>query len=328
MGEHTEERVSGVDQIALGAPLIEAKHLRLLSVLQDTGSHTKAAELLNYTQSAVSQQVSGLERKLGVKLVERGQHGVTLTPSGVLLVRFADPVLRTLRLAHSELMAMRDRESRTVRIATFASATATLLAATIAYLAKESEELEIVFLEYGADEALDALATGAVDIALVFDFETKPLSESALAHLRAVELVRERMWLVTAEEPVEKGVEALRALSGARWIAACEDCGDYLEALGRSVGFSPEVIFRTNDFVGLQSLVERGYGVGILPDLVLAAYHAPKLVATQLHGIPVRRVLAVTSEGLLQRPAVHETLLALRRVAAGDVEPKCIPETI
>ena len=70
--------------------------LRLLSVLREValrGSFSAAAEALDYTQPAVSQQIARLEKQVGVKLIEREPRGVRLTPAGEVLV--ATPIRKT-----------------------------------------------------------------------------------------------------------------------------------------------------------------------------------------------------------------------------------------
>ncbi len=61
--------------------------LRAFSALADAGSYTRAARQLNVTQAAVSQQVKGLEQRLGIALVARLGRGVELTDAGARLAR-------------------------------------------------------------------------------------------------------------------------------------------------------------------------------------------------------------------------------------------------
>lgn len=61
--------------------------LRAFSAVADTGSYSAAADQLNVTHAAVSQQVKSLEKRLGVDLVERTGRGIQLTDEGVLLAR-------------------------------------------------------------------------------------------------------------------------------------------------------------------------------------------------------------------------------------------------
>jgi LysR family glycine cleavage system transcriptional activator len=64
--------------------------LRAFSVVAETGSYTLAADRLNVTHAAVSQQVKALENRLGVVLVTRNGRGIQLTNEGALLARDLD----------------------------------------------------------------------------------------------------------------------------------------------------------------------------------------------------------------------------------------------
>jgi len=61
------------------------KYIALLKIIE-AGSFTKAAELLGYTQPALSQMIASLERELSVKLLYRSRYGVQLTPEGERLL--------------------------------------------------------------------------------------------------------------------------------------------------------------------------------------------------------------------------------------------------
>ena len=60
----------------------------------ETGSFSKAAEALNYTQSGISQMMAGLEEELGVQLFARINRGVTLTDNGMTIVEVDKDVFR------------------------------------------------------------------------------------------------------------------------------------------------------------------------------------------------------------------------------------------
>src|SRR5579885_556907 len=92
---------------------VELRHLAALQALADTGSFGRAAEELGYTQSAVSQQIATLERRVGARLVERpgGPRPVSITEAGALLLRHADSILSRLQAAQADLQALQAGES-------------------------------------------------------------------------------------------------------------------------------------------------------------------------------------------------------------------------
>ena len=78
---------------------IDLRHLAALQAVATEGSFHRAAERLGYTQSAVSQQIAGLERIVGMRLVHRpgGPRPISLTEAGHLLLRHGDAMLARLR---------------------------------------------------------------------------------------------------------------------------------------------------------------------------------------------------------------------------------------
>jgi DNA-binding transcriptional LysR family regulator len=67
------------------------KHMAFVMTVE-YGSFTKAAEMLNYSQSGISRMINDLEKEWGVSLLERGRSGVRLTSDGLKLLPFAKSV--------------------------------------------------------------------------------------------------------------------------------------------------------------------------------------------------------------------------------------------
>src|SRR5215216_1707995 len=86
---------------------VELRHLLALRAVAREGSFGSAARALGYTQSAVSQQIAGLERAVGERLVERpgGPRPVSLTEAGRLLLRHADAIVARMQAAQADLAA-------------------------------------------------------------------------------------------------------------------------------------------------------------------------------------------------------------------------------
>src|SRR5262245_9892512 len=72
---------------------METKHLRTFMIIVEMKSFTRAGRRLGLSQSAISQQISALERQLGVKLLRRTGAGAMPTPPGELLVQYARQIL-------------------------------------------------------------------------------------------------------------------------------------------------------------------------------------------------------------------------------------------
>src|SRR5680860_1587269 len=107
--------------------MLDLKRLRVLAEVARQGSFSAAAEALYLSQSAVSQQVATLEREVGMPLLERTSEGPKLTDAGRVLVGHAEAAMCRLDEAEREVAAIAGLEGGEVRIASFPSASVTLL---------------------------------------------------------------------------------------------------------------------------------------------------------------------------------------------------------
>ena len=132
------------------------------------GSFSRAGEALALTQPAVSQQVSALERQLGVRLLDRGPGGPTPTEAGALLLAHADAVADRLAQADTQVAELATAERETLRVGAFPSALATVIPAALAALREEQPELQVEAVEASGDELGAMVASGALHAAMCF----------------------------------------------------------------------------------------------------------------------------------------------------------------
>src|ERR1700691_5627158 len=112
--------------------MIDVRRLQVLQAVIETGSVAAAANLLNYTPSAVSQQMSTLERETGVQLLERVGRGVRPTDAALLLCEHTTRVFASIKDAEDALAALRSGQSGRVRLGAFPSASSSLIPRALA----------------------------------------------------------------------------------------------------------------------------------------------------------------------------------------------------
>lgn len=95
--------------------------LEALQKIIEVGSFTKAAEILGYTQSAISQMISSLEKEMSIKLLYRSKRGVQLTPEGEEVYPFIQKLLTQQILLSEKVTQINHLESGVVRIGAYAS---------------------------------------------------------------------------------------------------------------------------------------------------------------------------------------------------------------
>jgi DNA-binding transcriptional LysR family regulator len=177
-------------------------------------------------------------------------------------------------------------------------------------------------VEHEPPDAVAALQSGAVDVALVFEHTDVRHARSMddLSRYEATTILDDPVHLVTAVDleaaPVPGFVPDLKLLDDAEWIAGCERCRADMVARCAAVGFAPRIAFETDDYVAVQALVAAGAGVSLLPGLTLRAHRNPGIANAPLPGA-VRRVMALT----VGPPAPPAAALIRQLVAAGANVP-------
>src|SRR3954465_11721138 len=118
-----------------GKVMLEIRRLVLLRELAIRGTLAAVAEALNFSPSAVSQQLSLLEKETGMTLLRKAGRRVQLTPQAEVLVESAGEVLDTVERAEARLQASLSVVSGRVRVAVFQSAALALMPATLRAMA-------------------------------------------------------------------------------------------------------------------------------------------------------------------------------------------------
>src|SRR4249920_1640413 len=100
---------------------MQIESLKVFCDLAETESFTKAAQINDVTQSAVSQQISSLERQFKSLLIERSKKKFRLTREGQVLYDYSKQITQTYDALFSKLQEIKDIISGTIRVATIYS---------------------------------------------------------------------------------------------------------------------------------------------------------------------------------------------------------------
>ncbi|SHH48766.1 ModE molybdate transport repressor domain-containing protein [Jatrophihabitans endophyticus] len=311
---------------------LDVGRLRLLREVGLRGSIAGAARAVGLTASAVSQQLTVLEREAGTALLHRSSRGVELTGAGRLLADRAAEVLDLLAATAAELDRLSGSLAGRVRIAAVASAAATFVSDGVRALRESAPEVEVSVVAAEPDRGIALLLTGDVDVAVVDEYDAVPLAlpEGAVVRELAVEPL-----VLVRPAPAQRGDAGHRAgrpvalteLAGADWVMPPADaaCGRAVRAACRIAGFEPRVRWETDDMLLLSAAVAAGHGVAVLPRRSFAgaatgaARGGPAIAAVALRApTPSRRLLAVARGSVAARPVVTAVLRAVEAaVAAG-----------
>ncbi|MFD4833880.1 LysR family transcriptional regulator [Streptomyces uncialis] len=298
--------------------MLDVRRLRLLRELSHRGTIAAVAEALSFTPSAVSQQLSVLEREAGVALLERSGRRVALTPAGQRLVRRTEDVLERLELAAAELAEARHGPSGPLRIGAFPSATRAILPAALTVLGARYPGLEPLVSETDPARVADALRAGDLDLALLHEYDFVPApTEPGLA---VEPLCAEPMYLASAApaRTTGTGLSVLAEWSAAPWITATPGtlCHTMTVRACQAAGFTPHVRHRVDDFTTVLALVAAGQGVALVPRLGLVDVPA----AVSLTRLPVRRRTTIAyRRGAGRHPAITAVAEALRGAVPAEL---------
>jgi molybdate transport repressor ModE-like protein len=248
---------------------LDLRHLAALNAIARTRSISRAAEELGYGQSAVSQQLAGLERVVGHRLVDRGTgpRPVTLTAAGESLLGHARWILDRLDTAKNELERLASGDAGSLRVGTFQSAGARLLPSVLAAFHQAWPSISLALHTESHDgELAELVLAGSIDVAFVENTQVGP----GLEHL---DLVEDRY--VTLVPPghrlAAKKMVSLSDFEGEDLIDGTvgDQCTSRSEQARRNAGIDVKVVFRTQDNPTRQRLVDAGLGCAVLPGLTV-----------------------------------------------------------
>ena len=254
-------------------------------------------------------------------LLRRAGRRVELTRAGAGLAARTEPVLALLEEAAAALAAERAELAGELRIGAFPTAVRTLLPGALVALGSAHPRLELLVTELDPADVPDALRTGALDIALVHEYDYVPAEPDPALDLRP--LLAEPIYLASAQPlpaqpPPGRPEDAVRQCAGLPWIAASPGtlCHLMAERLCQAAGFSPRIRHRADDFATVLALVAAGQGVALVPELALTDRPA----GVVLTALPVRRrTLIACRAGTAGHPALAACAEAVRSAAAAHL---------
>jgi DNA-binding transcriptional LysR family regulator len=297
--------------------MLELRRLRLLRELSERGTIAAVAEALQFTPSAVSQQLAMLEREAGVQLLERAGRGVRLTDAALVLVEHADALLARAAEAEADLAAAAGTIAGRGRIAGFQSVMLRLAIPAMAKLAREAPRLRCELVEAEPEEALPALALGHIDLVVGDEWQHHP--RGLLPGLERHDLLSDAVQLVLpARHPAARrhpDAVPLAELAGEPWVTGHAGMGwdDMVQRTCRELGgFDPDIRHRANDATIGLALVASGLAVMLLPALPMTGREKGIAVRPVADTPITRAIFAVTRAVDAARPSTRALLGAIR----------------
>lgn len=315
--------------------MLDVNRLRMLVELSRRGTLSAVADALSYSKASVSQQLSALERDVGVPLLRRVGRGVQFTPQGNVLVGEAIGILDQLEHAEVAVAESLTEVTGTVHIAVFQSTAHSLLPGALNTLREQHPALRVEVTESDPETGLVGVSSRDFDLILAEQYpgRTRPIH----ADLDRVVLVHDSIALArrpgtpesanataaTATAALVTAAEATAALWSTRdepWVL--EPAGTasraWAEQLCRTAGFEPDVRFEVADLTAHVRLIRAGLAVGLLPELVWAG-EAPTVALTPLPDEPRREIFSSARRVSAAAPSIRAVRRALASAASRNL---------
>jgi DNA-binding transcriptional LysR family regulator len=296
--------------------MLNLERLRTLDALARHGSVSGAAEGLHVTTSAVSQQMSKLEREVGQQLLAKNGRGVRLTDAGRLLAEHAARILSQVELAQSDLEAQRGQVVGELRLAAFPTAARGLFPTALAALRAAHPGLRVRSSELEPEQGVAGVIRGDLDLAIVLDWYNKPMPLPD-GLVKAPILDDPADVAMPAGHPLADRDEVdLGEFADDEWITWGEGefCHEWLMYTLRSRGVEPIVGHRAGETHTQLGLVAAGLGVCIAPLLGRQPMPAGVVTVPLKQGVR-RHVYVVWRADADRRPSIRAAVEALRAAA-------------
>ncbi|MFI0420802.1 LysR family transcriptional regulator [Spongiactinospora sp. 9N601] len=247
--------------------------LRVLHQVATMGSFTRAAELLGYTQSAVSRQVAAMETAAGAPLFDRGGRGVALTPAGQVLVRRATEILADLAATELELAGLRDRLAGRLVIGAYPTAAMALVPRAMAQVTSGHPGLAVVLDEASTPALLRRLRAGRLDVAIIGIGHGLP--DYDLSELRQTMVLQGGLRVAVPEAHRFAGHSRVTVadLAQEHWIAGDGAAGEPQFGAWPTLS-DPRIAHTARSWSTRLGLVAAGLGITVIPEQALPALPA------------------------------------------------------
>ncbi len=290
---------------------MQIESLKVFCDLAETESFTKAAQINSVTQSAVSQQISALERTFKSLLIERSKKKFRLTREGQTLYEYSKQIIQTYESLHSKLQELKDIISGTIRVATIYSIGLHDLPPYVKKFMKSYPTVNIHVEYRRANQVYEDVLGNVVDLGLVA-YPTRD------AKLEIIPLRKEPLVLIThPQHPFAKMKSVkLKALTGQKVIGFEPDIPTRkaLDKILKEYDVEVKHVMEFDNVETVKRAVEIDAGISIVPQgTVIQEITKQTLVAVPIDdGDFFRPLAAIYKKNKVLSPAMKQFLSILK----------------
>jgi len=269
---------------------MEIRQIQYAIALAELKNFSRAADKLHLAQPSLSQQISKLEKELGVLLFERNPGELRLTYAGQQFIEQGTKILDQLEQLKKEMMDVADLKKGQLIIGSLPITGAHLLPVALKKFQWEYPGIEIILVEETTSNLEMLTIKGQTDISLL----SMPVNEKGL---EIIPILEEEILLavppnhrfasmtnIDLEETINEPFILLKKGQGFRQIA---------HQLCEKANFEPNVVFESTNIETVKSLVASGMGISFIPKMVTRTKQLPEPVYVSIGSKPPTRTLVL-----------------------------------
>jgi DNA-binding transcriptional LysR family regulator len=297
--------------------MLDIDKLVALRAVAAQGSIAAAGRELGYTRSAISQQLSALERAAGTALLLRSGNTVTVTPVGRRLLEHTERILSELRAADATLRQASGEVAGSLRVGVPFREGPPMMSSALTGVRREHPKLEITLTATTDQAGPDEVRNGRLDMVIQSRFGATPGAPEP--GLREWVLGRDplRLCVPTDHRLARRRSCSITELRDDWWVLSpTGTLGQLLLGLCAAAGFHPSVAATVDDVSTAVGLAAVGWGVTIAPELT------PVRSESSVKRIPLKEISAyrhtvlVIRDGEENAPAIAAVVAAAHASAA------------
>jgi DNA-binding transcriptional LysR family regulator len=290
---------------------MQVETLKIFCDLAETESFTKAAQINQVTQSAVSQQINALERHFRSMLIERSKKKFRLTREGQVLYEFSKQIIQTYDELHSRLQEIKEVISGTIRVATIYSIGLHDLPPYLKKFLKNYPTVN-VHVEYRrSNQVYEDVLSNVVDLGLV----AYPVRD---ARLEVVPLRKERLVVIChPQHPLARQTSIkLTAIAAQKFICFDPDIPTRkaLDKILKDAAVEIQNVMEFDNIETVKRAVEIDAGISIVPQTTVVQ-EITKQTLAQVEvedGEFYRPLAAIHKRSKVLSPALRQFLTVLK----------------
>ncbi len=242
------------------------KAIQVLVTAIDSGSYTRAGEILGYTQSNLTQMMKAFEDEAGFPLLIKTKRGVEPTQEALQLLPAMRSMLAQEEKFYQEIDGIRGIRRGRIRIGTFVSTSTSWLPQLLAYFQEHYPDVVFEVQETGQDDMERGLLDGSLDLTL--------MSRPDKSSVDFIPLLEDPLLVVFSDKHDLSSYDyvPVRELVNHPMIMTYQSYDRDVRRIFDEAGFEPDVKYYFRDDFAVLTTVQYGLGIAVLPELIVEKF--------------------------------------------------------